>query len=308
MPARTNQTSNYLSRSQTALFGRRQGLKAKLHKKIHERRAGGKKVMKTGKPVDVHLEHEAECAICLDVIDPKNSACTPCGHTFCFSCIAKNMERSSACPMCRTELQTKSEPPRMKIDDIRLIVAHNLNAVRSDIMHIMRNEALSDDGNSQHSSSQHSSSQHSSPQHSSPQPTPAVSAAPSTAVSEAGDTEQPSAVPDGGDTDEHQSIISAFGIHNDFIDADSDDDDDDSDDGSSGMDEYTNEDYDSDSFDDPLEQHYVEAVHALNFRNNYNHRNLTERERNVFEATAHLMLCCANDVSRWYNDANHPSN
>lgn len=286
----TQRTSQYMSRSQTALFGRRAGLKNKLHKAIKERATGGKKVIKTGKPVEVHLEHEAECAICLDVIDPKNSACTPCGHKFCFTCIARNMERSSACPMCRTELQKKKEPERMKLADVRLIVAHNLNAIRSDIMHIMRSESLSDEwlGETLLRSTENVPSEAvSEAEDTERQDPPVVSPPPSTAVSEAGDTEQPSAVPDARAMDS---------------------DDDDSDDGSSGIDEYTNEDYDSDSsdYDDPLEEEYVNAVHDLNFASSYNNPDLTERERNIFEAAAHLMLCCTNDVSRWYNDAYHP--
>ena len=170
--------------------------------------------------------------------------------------------------MCRTELQTKSEPQRMKIDDIRLIVAHNLNVVRSDIIHIMRNETLSDEWlvNTMGRSSDNVSSDAGSDAGDTEREDPPVSSAPSTAVSEAGDTEQPSAVPDAEDTNEQQSLINAFGLRTNAGDMDSDDD---SDDGSSGIEEYTNDDYDSDSDEDPLEQHYVNAVHALNFHSNY---------------------------------------
>lgn len=53
------------------------------------------------------MEHftNYECCICMDVINYSTNNCvTPCGHSFCFQCLAKALERSNTCPCCRTEL------------------------------------------------------------------------------------------------------------------------------------------------------------------------------------------------------------
>jgi len=47
-----------------------------------------------------------ECPICYDVVDvTKNNATTPCGHTFCFSCISQALIHNNECPCCRGTLQ-----------------------------------------------------------------------------------------------------------------------------------------------------------------------------------------------------------
>ena len=46
-----------------------------------------------------------ECCICMDSINSSiNNCTTPCGHRFCFQCLAKALEQNNTCPMCRTEL------------------------------------------------------------------------------------------------------------------------------------------------------------------------------------------------------------
>lgn len=51
-----------------------------------------------------------ECCICYDEIDTKKNNCvTECGHKFCFKCLATAMQRSSACPCCRSPLVESSE-------------------------------------------------------------------------------------------------------------------------------------------------------------------------------------------------------
>lgn len=42
------------------------------------------------------------CPICYDVINAERNNCiTSCGHAFCFECIARTVETSDACPLCR---------------------------------------------------------------------------------------------------------------------------------------------------------------------------------------------------------------
>jgi hypothetical protein len=51
-----------------------------------------------------------ECCVCFEEIDSlKNNCVTPCGHQFCFVCIAKCLGRGHCCPICRGELIEKNE-------------------------------------------------------------------------------------------------------------------------------------------------------------------------------------------------------
>lgn len=50
------------------------------------------------------------CAICLECFDSgcapqKNIATTECGHTFCLSCLLKNLHTSNLCPLCRAPIE-----------------------------------------------------------------------------------------------------------------------------------------------------------------------------------------------------------
>ena len=58
---------------------------------------------------DFNEKEILECSICFDVIDDdKNKVITPCGHHFCFTCMAKTFEKQEKgnCPMCRKNLIT----------------------------------------------------------------------------------------------------------------------------------------------------------------------------------------------------------
>jgi len=50
------------------------------------------------------METENECAICYEPLREKNNCVTPCGHKFCFSCIATSLNFANTCPYCRTEI------------------------------------------------------------------------------------------------------------------------------------------------------------------------------------------------------------
>ena len=64
-------------------------------------------------------ENNITCAICLECIDSgsssssgsgsdhqkKNVATTECGHTFCLSCLLKNLHTSNLCPLCRAPVE-----------------------------------------------------------------------------------------------------------------------------------------------------------------------------------------------------------
>ena len=45
-----------------------------------------------------------ECCICFEEIGQINNCVTPCGHEFCFRCLATAMNRNNSCPCCRAKL------------------------------------------------------------------------------------------------------------------------------------------------------------------------------------------------------------
>jgi hypothetical protein len=51
-----------------------------------------------------------ECSICYNKIGEINYCITPCGHSFCFTCIIKLIKRKkNTCPNCRAILIEKNE-------------------------------------------------------------------------------------------------------------------------------------------------------------------------------------------------------
>lgn len=63
---------------------------------------------------DDNDECNVSCAICLDALTStcgvgcapqKNIATTECGHTFCLSCLLKNLRTSNLCPLCRAPIE-----------------------------------------------------------------------------------------------------------------------------------------------------------------------------------------------------------
>ena len=65
-----------------------------------------------------------ECPICFDKILGINNCTTPCGHVFCFRCIAEAMNNNTACPCCRAEL-VESKNSSSNGDDIDIEYSDN---------------------------------------------------------------------------------------------------------------------------------------------------------------------------------------
>lgn len=51
------------------------------------------------------VQSQQECCICYNELQKVNVTTTPCGHSFCFRCIIKCLERNNTCPYCREVLQ-----------------------------------------------------------------------------------------------------------------------------------------------------------------------------------------------------------
>lgn len=58
-----------------------------------------------------------DCCICLDALGTTNVTTTPCGHTFCFSCLMKSMDLKNTCPYCRTNLREEEDVIEESDDD-----------------------------------------------------------------------------------------------------------------------------------------------------------------------------------------------
>lgn len=84
------------------------------------------------------------CPICFDCFDcfdsqsefgripKKNIATTACGHTFCLSCLLKNIHMSNLCPLCRAPIETDVKrvlKPLSYSEGIQLL-NHELNGLQ----------------------------------------------------------------------------------------------------------------------------------------------------------------------------------
>lgn len=52
---------------------------------------------------NAQTESTAKCSLCWD--QRKNTACTPCGHLFCWLCILQWLQTKEECPLCRENVQ-----------------------------------------------------------------------------------------------------------------------------------------------------------------------------------------------------------
>ena len=49
------------------------------------------------------------CPICWNEVGKTNVAISPCGHTFCLTCLIDWQRRSNSCPVCRTRLMPEGD-------------------------------------------------------------------------------------------------------------------------------------------------------------------------------------------------------
>ncbi len=87
-------------------------------------------------------DNAVTCAICFECLNAgesgncfqqkKNIATTECGHTFCLSCLLKQLHHSNDCPLCRAPIEQnvkKTLKPLSYSDGIGLL-DHELNGLR----------------------------------------------------------------------------------------------------------------------------------------------------------------------------------
>ena len=100
-------------------------------------------------------KEENSCAICLEQQEreqTKNLATTPCGHTFCLTCLLSHLKHNNTCPLCRAPIEENSKKPAAPIsyDEGVMLLNYELTSLRieEDIEQFVQN-AIEIAGNSQ---------------------------------------------------------------------------------------------------------------------------------------------------------------
>ena len=100
-------------------------------------------------------KEENSCAICLEQQEreqTKNLATTPCGHTFCLTCLLSHLKHNNTCPLCRAPIEENAKKPAAHIsyDDGIMLLNYELSSLRieEDIEQFVQN-AIEIAGNSQ---------------------------------------------------------------------------------------------------------------------------------------------------------------
>jgi hypothetical protein len=80
-------------------------------------------------------EEETSCAICLEQQErdqTKNLATTPCGHTFCLTCLLSHLKHNNTCPLCRAPIEENTKKPAAPItyDDGVMLLNYELTSLR----------------------------------------------------------------------------------------------------------------------------------------------------------------------------------
>jgi len=75
------------------------------------------------------------CAICLEDDNQKkqkNLATTPCGHTFCLTCLLRHLKHNNLCPLCRAPIEENTKKPTAPItyDDGVMLLNYELTSMR----------------------------------------------------------------------------------------------------------------------------------------------------------------------------------
>jgi len=100
-------------------------------------------------------EEQNSCAICLEQQEreqTKNLATTPCGHTFCLTCLLSHLKHNNTCPLCRAPIEENSKKPAAHItyDEGVMLLNYELSSLRieEEIEQFVQN-AIEIAGNSQ---------------------------------------------------------------------------------------------------------------------------------------------------------------
>lgn len=80
-------------------------------------------------------KEENSCAICLEQQkreETKNLATTPCGHTFCLTCLLGHLKHNNTCPLCRAPIEENTKKPATPIsyDDGVMLLNYELTSLR----------------------------------------------------------------------------------------------------------------------------------------------------------------------------------
>ena len=95
------------------------------------------------------------CSICLEEQEneqTKNLATTPCGHTFCLTCLLGHLKYNNLCPLCRAPIEENAKKivTPISYDDGVMLLNHELSSlhIEEDIEQFVQN-AIEIAGNSQ---------------------------------------------------------------------------------------------------------------------------------------------------------------
>ena len=80
-------------------------------------------------------ETKNSCAICLEQQEhdqTKNLATTPCGHTFCLTCLLGHLKYNNSCPLCRAPIEENAKKivTPISYDDGVMLLNHELTSLR----------------------------------------------------------------------------------------------------------------------------------------------------------------------------------
>ena len=59
---------------------------------------------------------DLQCPICHDTI--QDAFCTPCGHSFCYSCLALHLGEKPSCPACGAYMTLDSAYPNFLLNKV----------------------------------------------------------------------------------------------------------------------------------------------------------------------------------------------
>ena len=100
-------------------------------------------------------KEENICSICLEEQESgqkNNIATTPCGHTFCLSCLISHLKYNNSCPLCRAPIEENAKKivTPISYDDGVMLLNHELTSlhIEEDVERIVQN-AIEIAGNSQ---------------------------------------------------------------------------------------------------------------------------------------------------------------